>query len=742
MRQGRILTLILIGTVATTGAVIGGVPGTDIYVPSLARTHGAHGSQWYATVWIHNPGTLATEVTVSFLERDQSNVSPIRQTLWVEGGETSKLGDVFLDLFGIEDGMGALRFQSTRKIVVSARAYNLTTAGLSDSQGQFLAGMPVELAIGVDEKTSIPGVTQPADGSFRCNYALVETAGGTADVRVSLFDRNGVARASQIYTMAPYQPIQLNLSALSPGVTVDGGRLDVEVLSGAGKVLAFASMVGNGTLSQDPSTLEMEFEIPEAGAGDGDISAVHAGAGLTGGGTFGEVTLAIATSGVTSSMIADGAVQTADLAAGTVTKSRLAAAAGAAGQFLGTDGSGLVWQDFSGGGGDITAVTAGSGLSGGGTSGAVTLNIAGGGVSHSMLAAQAVTASNISGSGASAGQVLKYSGGSVAWATDDLGGLELPFSSSQSTGGTVFSISNAGPGTSIEARNSQNGTGLLAGTSTGSAIHAAASSGSGEAIVAVNTSSGLAVELGGGTYAVNAYGSSLQGTIYGETTASNGIALRGEANVGNLATGVFGKSSHGIGVYGFTSDGLSGWFYGGRLSVSGDLYVSGTVSKGGGAFKIDHPLDPENKYLSHSFVESPDMMNIYNGIVFLDPMGHAEVELPEWFEVLNRDFRYQLTAIGAPAPNLYIAQEIEGNSFSIAGGEPGMKVSWEVTGIRHDRWAEMHRIPVEEDKAQNERGFYLQPEVWGAPEEKGVQWARHPELLRMATDKRGDNTDE
>jgi len=134
------------------------------------------------------------------------------------------------------------------------------------------------------------------------------------------------------------------------------------------------------------------------------------------------------------------------------------------------------------------------------------------------------------------------------------------------------------------------------------------------------------------------------------------------------------------------------------------LYVNGTLSKKAGSFRIDHPLDPENKYLCHSFVESPDMMNVYNGNVTLDANGRAEVTLPGWFEALNRDFRYQLTPIGGPGPDLYIAKEIRGNRFSIAGGRPGLRVSWMVTGIRHDRYADEHRIPVEEDKPPAEKG--------------------------------------
>jgi hypothetical protein len=55
-------------------------------------------------------------------------------------------------------------------------------------------------------------------------------------------------------------------------------------------------------------------------------------------------------------------------------------------------------------------------------------------------------------------------------------------------------------------------------------------------------------------------------------------------------------------------------------------------------FKIDHPLDPVQKYLYHSSVESSDSKNIYDGVIILDSNGEAVVALPEWFEALNRDF--------------------------------------------------------------------------------------------------------
>ena len=157
----------------------------------------------------------------------------------------------------------------------------------------------------------------------------------------------------------------------------------------------------------------------------------------------------------------------------------------------------------------------------------------------------------------------------------------------------------------------------------------------------------------------------------------------------------------------------------GDATITGNLHVTGTLSKGSGSFKIDHPLDPANKYLYHSFVESPDMMDVYNGNIVTDARGEATVRLPDYFESLNRDFRYQLTVIGQFAQAI-VSEEIRDNRFSIKTDKPGVKVSWQVTGIRQDEYANAHRIAVEEDKPRDERGSYLYPELFGQPASKSV----------------------
>ncbi len=220
-----------------------------------------------------------------------------------------------------------------------------------------------------------------------------------------------------------------------------------------------------------------------------------------------------------------------------------------------------------------------------------------------------------------------------------------------------------------------------------------------------------------------------RGTYAGVVGIANGYVgdgLRGYG-MGESGTGVAGYGGTGEYSYGIYAScgapGYAGYFY-------GNAYVNGTLSKTAGSFKIDHPIDPANKYLSHSFVESPDMMNIYNGNVTLDGNGEAVVSLPDWFSALNKDFRYQLTCIGGFAP-VYIAQKISSNQFNIAGGTPGLEVSWMVTGIRQDAYANAHRIPVEETKADKERGYYQHPELFGQPEEKGIEWARRPEIMKQ-----------
>ncbi len=225
---------------------------------------------------------------------------------------------------------------------------------------------------------------------------------------------------------------------------------------------------------------------------------------------------------------------------------------------------------------------------------------------------------------------------------------------------------------------------------------------------------GLASNTG---YTYGVYGGGPGYGVYG-SSANVGVAGIGEYGVVGYA-----NSTSAYSIYGVNRGGNAGGF-------DGNVTVWGTVSKSAGAFKIDHPLDPSNKYLQHSFVESPDMKNIYDGTVILNSNGEAVITLPDWFEALNKDFRYQLTCIGGYA-QIYIAEKISNNRFKIAGGTSGLEVSWQITGIRKDAYAIAHPIEVEIDKPTTEKGKYIFPELFGVSEEAGINYEQHKKMEEM-----------
>jgi hypothetical protein len=425
-------------------------------------------------------------------------------------------------------------------------------------------------------------------------------------------------------------------------------------------------------------------------------------------------------------------------------------------------------------GGDITSVGVGTGLTGGGTAGALTI-----GIDYPTLTLNHNHFGQTWNGSQTSGLDVNNSAANGA-------GLRVASTATTGAGVGVLSLTSAAGGIGLDGGNSA-ATGLAigvrgtTGSNTGRAVYGLSlSTGAGSSAGVAGEASGpgssgvlgLATSTGSITFGVQgvsaaAFGRGVYGNasstignpygVLGHAAGSGGYGVLGQvtATTGNTAgvigltlstqgTGVWGETNAtngvGIGVLGIANSSVASAVYGLQNAGTGfagwfnrNVHVNGTLSKAAGSFKIDHPLDPENKYLYHSFVESPDMKNVYDGIAVTDADGFATVELPEWLEALNRDFRYQLTVLDQGDTlgfvQVKVAQKIADNRFRIRASAPRVEVSWQVTGIRKDPYAEKHRIPVEEDKAGDERGRYMHPDEWARPADRGVDWPRVQRLV-------------
>jgi hypothetical protein len=499
------------------------------------------------------------------------------------------------------------------------------------------------------------------------------------------------------------------------------------------------------------------FAAGQTFPGTGTITGVTAGPGLTGGGNNGNVSLSVPGGGITNAMLQNSAVT---VAAGTDLTGGGAVSLG---------GSTTLNLDTT----KVPQLTGSNTFTGNETMNG-TLTISSTSTYQPFLVQTSSTfgtwleLSNTS-TGGQTWDILSAASGNAEGAGNlgitNLHGGTIWLEGPVNVSGTLHASGNASPTTT--AQGAYLGWNALSG-STGETDFINNQGGGSGGFAFMNTpSSGsprttLMFIKGAGNVGIGTTSPANQLDVFAQTAtanAINGVGFPGSTGtVGVVGTGGVGAQIGGDGVQGFggfgvvEADGSGGSFAGASAAgmdgdgvdgiagsgsagnFTGNVFVSGTLLAGNKQFKIDHPLDPANKYLAHSSVESSEMMNIYTGNITTDTHGEATVRLPEWFEVLNTDFRYQLTVIGQFAQAI-VASEIENHQFRIRTNLPNVKVSWQVTGVRQDVYAKANPLVVEEDKARL-RGFYIHPELYGAPAERQIEWARHPQLMKKVQEMR------
>jgi len=295
----------------------------------------------------------------------------------------------------------------------------------------------------------------------------------------------------------------------------------------------------------------------------------------------------------------------------------------------------------------------------------------------------------------------------------------------------------ASTASSIALRATQSNTGVAIignGTNTAttfSAIQASTVSNSTAASAVVGNTDGAAWGVSGQASAISTASAGVYGSNF-RTTGGFGV-------LGQGYNGIVGQTDYrdGFGVYGQNTDNLGpltanavGTYGIGYVGVWGDTYGTGgpavyangeLAASGLKTFMIDHPLDPENKYLKHFSIESNEALNVYRGNASFNNNGEVTISLPHYFDDINISHSYQLTPIGGYAP-LYIKEKIADGKFVIAGGTSGMEVSWAVFAQRNDPYVQQNpdKLEVEPNKEDWNKGKYLQPSLFGQPDDKKI----------------------
>jgi len=712
---------------------------------------------------------------------------------------------------------------------------NSTTLG---SSALFQSGVGAKAKVGVGTTTPASTLDVKGGGTIRGLFSLPPTGTATATAG---FNSQPIDLASSVFnsgaTTAVPQTFQWQAEPVGNNTNSATGSLNLLFGQGTSKpVETGLNIASNG---------QINFASGQTFPGTGTITGVTAGAGLSGGGNSGKVSLSVPSNGITNSMLQNSALTVNP--GGGMTGGGKISLGGSAALGLQSCGANQILQFVSGtwtcsnpAVGTITGVTAGTDLAGGGSSGNVTLNVDTNKVpqlatANTFTGNQTVNG-NLSATGLVTGSSFQIGSNPFAFGSYNVGDAYLGFagnpnSTNTGVGNTAVGLSALASNTS-GTYNTATGTGALESNTLGVANTAVgngaltynqgdANSGGGYNTAtgvnsllyntsgAYNTATGalaLFVNKSGSFNTAIGYlaGSTIDGsyvtgsenTLLGNSAGMGTGSLNNATAIGALAevdqnnslvlgsiknvNGATSDTTVGIGtttpvssglpdgstttlnvvgnntyvplvvqspskfgtwmLLNNTSTGGKNWAIlsaasgdgegAGNLGITnftgtstiyleGNVNVGGNLSKGGGSFKIDHPLDPANKYLYHSFVESPDMMNIYNGNIVTDKRGLATVTLPDYFGALNRDFRYQLTVIGQFAQAI-VLKKLNNNRFTIKTSKPGLEVSWQVTGIRQDAYANAHRIAVEEEKPPQEQGRYLHPELFGASPEQAI----------------------
>jgi len=247
-------------TSPVTPGTLTGPAATAVVIPSVGHLPG-FSSQWQSDIRIANTSALPKKVQLTFSAGSATSLAVKQTTISIDPGATTAFDDIVRNWFGIGamsdasngvltvqplDTTGKADLSISKATVASSRTFNSSALG---TLGQFIPAVPIANFISkAPGAASILTLQQIAQtDTFHTNLGLVEATAKSASVLVSVFNGAGNKVLDLPVTLAAGEQRQLNGFLANNGLTLTNGHIEVQAISGDGKVTAYASVIDNRT---------------------------------------------------------------------------------------------------------------------------------------------------------------------------------------------------------------------------------------------------------------------------------------------------------------------------------------------------------------------------------------------------------------------------------------------------------------------------------------------------------------
>jgi hypothetical protein len=426
---------------------------------------------------------------------------------------------------------------------------NGTTLG---SSVLFQSGKGAKAHVGIG--TTKPSSTLDVNGGSTIRGLFSLPATGTATSQAG-FNSQAMDLAASVFNSTTNTPVlqtfQWQAEPVSNNTSNATGSLNLLFAQGAGKPAETGlNIASNGQIT---------FASGQTFPGTGTITGVTAGAGLSGGGSSGNVTLNVPSSGITNSMLQNSSLTVNPgggmtgggniSLGGTTTLGLEACSANQILEFIAG-----AWTCANAATGTITGVTAGTDLTGGGTSGGVTLNLDTTKVpqlnaSNIFNGNQSITG-NLTTSGLVSGQTGSFTGNNTTQVFSVAQGGSGAAVSGQSSGAYgVLGVSSATGGFGVEGQGAYGVTGLSLSSTGAAGLFINANGGS---VIAGEGSAGINFRVDGNgnittSGSINTSGLIVQGAVTDPCLGATSSNLIGGYSNNVLTAGVTGATIGGGG---------------------------------------------------------------------------------------------------------------------------------------------------------------------------------------------------